>query len=327
MPTPPEPPQMQTRLPSSSSATSVTAPAPAARRAVRARRGRARARTGTAARAARRSSAGGEPCELLALRAGARVLGDSAARSAARTTRRLGVARAPRSALAAWRGAEALRVARVDDDRVELEPELLAQAAPQHERLVDRHLLRQRDRDDAGLARGRAASRRSCGPGARSGRRARSRANVRGRAQHAERRARSRARRRSRGRRARAGHAAALGCASSHDLADRHQLAHPRRRGGEVRGTRARRRAGRRARAGALVQVLLHRACCGSIEIANRPLVELDLLAPSRPSRAERASRRAPARLTSATIVRCPRRAAAIPSAARRSTCRRRPCR
>ena len=155
MPTPPEPAQMQTSLRSSQSA--ITACAPAPRRAAPGRRGPARARTRAAASttgalAARRSR------RSCACSARARRCSERAAASAARGHRRLAGGGLERAHL---RGVEAHRVHRVHDDRVDRHVEVTPQSALELDRLVHRHLLRQRDRRAHRSGRGRGGTRRS----------------------------------------------------------------------------------------------------------------------------------------------------------------------
>ncbi len=173
LPTPPEPPQTQTRVPSSSSATLPAVIRPASRASASARRSASPSaspnRNGSSTPGTSRRALA-QPRELLAL--GRRRARARTARPPARPRRRRPPGRAPVAA-ARLRVAEALGQSALTNTALELQPvggELVAQ--PQ--RLVDRHLLGDADGDDRGEA-GRRPWRRSAAPGRRSARRARSR--------------------------------------------------------------------------------------------------------------------------------------------------------
>ena len=285
-----------------------------ARSSSRARRAMPRRRRGEDERQRhdRGTRAGGAGAQLRALRAGARV---GVARARATSGRR-----APPRARARRRRRSG-RAAAVGDDEVDLEADVLAQRGLQRERLVDRHLLGPRHRDDAGplgvgehrvdhpaLA-GDAAHARGLGERARRGQH-RDAVAGRGRVEDDEVVGVG------------AGRAAVL-LGELPDLADGQQLAQPRRRGGEVAEGAAGEPAGRPAppgagRRGTPPSPPRGRSRCGAGRAPARPRA-----CPCRRARARRRRAARPRRRSSAARAARPRARARR----RPSTCRRRPCR
>ena len=223
-------------------------------------------------------------------------------------------------------GGEALGPHRVHHDRVEAEPDRVAQPPLELDRLVDRHLLRQRDRDIARSAPGPRASRRPSPPGGGSARRARSRRTCA--ASSASRcRGRRRARRRRRGHRRGCAGPSARVCASSQTLAIVISSFAPGAAATKYwNACEWPRIAACGAAAELLAEPLLERLLRVD---RDRPQVlgELDLLL-------RHARRGGRTRATSGPARRPRRRSSAAPSARRRararrrpSSCRRRPCR